>query len=395
MAVLILTRFKPFMVDYKTWLFHSKEQLIIFTPLKYKKAYEEDGYNLVIGFEDFDNDNIIFFRANKYFHEIGFSTIIALDERDIIRAAILRQEYNIVGQKLESALAYRNKIIMKSLLQKQNIPVVPFAPVNCLFDIYKFIQTYNYPVVLKPISGMGGLNTYIIYSDNDLYSILQINTLKDYMIEKYMDCPMGTFDGIVINNKIIFSSSCLYFNPRINYNQPLALSILSPKDDLFYKLKTYGEQIISTLPSVETSVFHCEIFINNDTLLLCECASRSPGGKIDECIKQSYGINMNEYVCKSLFSLPTLNNFKFKTYTGSIMIPKQRGILKKIPTEYPFKWVTEIEYRYHCGDKIEPTKLNGDVLMTIVLKGNSVSEISARCTETIDFINKSITISPC
>lgn len=392
MAVLILTRFKPFMVNYKKWLYAFNEQLIIFTPKKHEESYKKEGYDLVIGFDDFDNDNLIFFHANTLFNTMGFNNIIALDERDIIRAALLRQEYNLPGQKVSSAIAYRNKLIMKTFLQKQNISVPPFAPVHSLFDIFNFTKKHNYPIVLKPVEGMGGQNTYVIYSDNDLLDVLQNNHLKNYMIEKYMNCSMGTFDGVVVRNKIIFSSSCLYFKPRLKYHEPLSLSILSENDALFNKLKKYGERVINALPPMETSVFHCEIFIDGENLLLCECASRSPGGKIDECISQSYGINMNEFVCKSLFTENYPSAFSFKEYTGSIMIPKKEGILKKIPSKYPYDWITEIENRFSCGDKLEPTKLNGDVLMTLVVKGTSSSEIKDRCAQVINFINQNVII---
>lgn len=393
MAVLILSRYKVFMVDYKNWLKDYTDKIIIFTHLKYEQDYKNAGYETVIGFEDFNDDNAIFAYTQKIFNKFQINRIIALDERDIIRAAYLREQYSIIGQCVESALAYRNKIKMREYLLDNNIPVIPFKSINHKDDVYRFIDMYKYPVVLKPVAGMGALNTFIINNDEELNEVFDNIDLDDFMIEKFMDCPMGTFDGIIIKNKLVFSSSCIYFKPRIKYNEVLSLSILSERDDLYHKLKVYGESVIKALPDVFTSVFHCEIFIDKQGLFLCECASRSPGGKIDECIRESYGINMNEVCSKAIVDIDTAINGTFKKYTGSVLIPKKSGILLEIPDQIPFDWVTEVECRVKRGEMMKKTKLNGDVLMTVVVEGKTVFEIKERCNMVEKFIINSVKIN--
>ena len=56
---------------------------------------------------------------------------------------------------MNSALEYRDKVIMKNKLNQHNIKTPLYAPIESSVDLIAFIQKYGYPVVLKPRKGFG------------------------------------------------------------------------------------------------------------------------------------------------------------------------------------------------------------------------------------------------
>lgn len=82
-----------------------------------------------------------------------FSNVVFQAEQDIIRAARLRKFLKIeqpYTQTLESALCFRDKIIMKERLQTKNINVPKFKRIESTDDIFFFIKENGFPVVIKP-----------------------------------------------------------------------------------------------------------------------------------------------------------------------------------------------------------------------------------------------------
>ena len=88
--------------------------------------------------------------------------IVAAEELNTLNAAYLREKYNLPGSSSSLILNYRNKVLQKTILKKENIRVPKFIPVkNQLNNIGKknIYDTLSHilkiPFILKPID-MGG-----------------------------------------------------------------------------------------------------------------------------------------------------------------------------------------------------------------------------------------------
>ena len=103
------------------------------------------------------HSDLLEIEAIHLFEEHPYRAIIALDESDIIRAARLREYLGLKGQHLESAIAFRNKCVMKSIAQNHGIPCASFTPLRSVVDLYDFVKKQKLPVILKPIDEMGSI----------------------------------------------------------------------------------------------------------------------------------------------------------------------------------------------------------------------------------------------
>lgn len=115
-------------------------------PLSAKSAYKH-----IEGFSGWDLNGLVEQRALELHREHKFTHVVALSEEDLIRAARLRQALGVrTGQQLESALRFRDKVLMKDAVAAKGLAVPTYAAVDCAMDLISFVQKHGFPVGACP-----------------------------------------------------------------------------------------------------------------------------------------------------------------------------------------------------------------------------------------------------
>lgn len=91
-------------------------------------------------------------KAAELHKKYGFSRIVYQAEQDVLRAAQIRELLGLAGQSVETALRFRDKVIMKeSLLARPdvitNVLIPAFTRVTGVKSILDFVAKYDYPIV--------------------------------------------------------------------------------------------------------------------------------------------------------------------------------------------------------------------------------------------------------
>lgn len=356
MGILILTRLGKshnYISNFKEWLTDYSGELIVLTRAEIVKDFED--YTKVYGVEDFDSDNLFYTTSIKIFKEFNIDRVIALDERDIIRAARLRERYGIKGQNVASALSFRNKYLMKKYVENSKIPLPAYSKTNDILDILDFINIHHFPVVIKNLDGFGGYRTHILNNYKTLDNILNNYNFDNKLIESYIDADVYETDGIFMDNEIKFISCARNSNPPIHINQKkdIWVELIEPYQEIFEILKDSTEEILKNLPYTPNTVFHCELYVDKDfNIIFCEIASRTVGRRISEAIKISYNIDLNE--CQSrlqanLDITKILTNAKYTRSSAVYISTIKTQKLISYPKKLPFEGV--IEYWPRISEK--------------------------------------------
>jgi phosphoglycolate phosphatase-like HAD superfamily hydrolase len=103
---------------------------------------------------------------------VPVSVVVARAEPDLLRAARLRDRLGLPGQGYHSALAFRDKVVMKRRLAVARIPVPAFAPIDTALDLLEFIERHGLPVVVKPARGSGSLGVSVVRTSGELDALL-------------------------------------------------------------------------------------------------------------------------------------------------------------------------------------------------------------------------------
>lgn len=342
------------------------------------------------------NDDFLEIMAVREYEKEKYDSIIIHSEYDVLRAARLREYLNISGQKVNSAIAYRDKYIMKKLVSEANIQVPAFNKIESALDIYHFIKTNDFPTVIKPRLGMGGQGITVLRNMNDLELFLKAGIPNMHMVEKFVDAEMYHVDGIALNGNIIFLSSSKYLQNCLSYqdNKPSGSFILHPNNIMLTRLWKSVQKIISALPSSLVLAFHAEMFhTKDDEILLCEIASRIGGGRITETVQNVFGVNLRKEWARAECGLNVLESLKPKEVNelqGFLIIPPMEGVLESIPDSLPFEWIVDYRRTANSGMHFRKSTSSVDSIATLILKGSNEQILEQNMRTTLEWLNENI-----
>ncbi len=339
----------------------------------------------------------------KINQEYSLDSIIAFDEFDLLRAARLREHLKITtGQSYESALAFRDKFIMKSYLRNSNIQVPPHAKITCALEAIEFFSA-NPLMILKPIRGAGAEKTIVIKSLEELNSTIASNLFfghyhfSNLIAEKYIHGEMYNINGFVLNNEIVFMWPNKYYNTCLDmvHGKIMSHYTLSPDNPMVPRLMDYTRKVLTLLPTPKDTAFHLEVFhTEKDELFFCEIASRLCGGLLTTEWESSFGINPvhEDFLIQAGSTQAWDIERKFssvpKMISGHVEIPSKIGVLRSLPESLPFAWVKKYEKKRQVNDVVNSVKSIMDRVAQISFVADSESQFISRLSELTEWFEK-------
>ncbi|CAF1263380.1 unnamed protein product [Rotaria sp. Silwood1] len=273
-----------------------------------------------------------------------YTRIIAPRETDLLLAAELREKYGIDGQTWQSALCFRDKALMKSILETSKIRVPKFTLIRSREDIDDYLTKTNhtYPVVIKPTLMSGSRNVTIIKSYNEILEWLMKHDFDsiDWEIEEYIEGDFFHIDGLIQNGDIIAIWPSKYVIPcaEISYDKLDCSYIIPDNHVLLQPLCLITEKVVKELQLYSQyklcSAFHMELFYsNNQEIVFCEVASRVGGCRIHENWSRAFDIDLYEQHVNMLLgqAIHIQQPIRPKLLVGTLRIPSKLGTIIRIP----------------------------------------------------------------
>lgn len=306
MTTLIMTRQSARLAPFGEWLGPQIEQAHLF--VEATRAREYSGFRAVHPFEDYETSALVELDALRLGREQRVDRIVATSETDILRAARLRTCLSIPGQRWDSALAFRNKLVMKRQLdgRARQVRVPAYREVIEAFDIIQFIEEQGYPAIVKPIDGFNTIGATVLRNDGDLRALLGGGIGRGLEIERLIEGDMFHVDGFVADGELLLCWPSRYVRDlgvaryggaldraRAPHTWTNAGYMLPPGSPLTMRLRDAAEEILRLMPTPPSTSFHLELFLtSNDEIFFCEIASRTAGAFIAPMLEQAFGINL-------------------------------------------------------------------------------------------------------
>ncbi len=127
-----------------------------------------------------------------------------------------------------------DKIALKILAEKTEVPTLPWSEIKDLEDVYEFASMHGYPVVIKVATHRGGKGYRVVWSSND--------------VEKAVD-------AIRKEAKTIFKDLRLYVEPYLEYAKYIEVQVLGDGDNIVHlyerecSIQRKGQKLIKEAPS--------------------------------------------------------------------------------------------------------------------------------------------------
>lgn len=199
-----------------------------------------------------------------------------------------RAELGIAGMSPSTMLNFRDKAVMKDRLVAAGVPCARHRSVATTEDAREFAAQVGYPLIVKPLSGVGARETHQCDNQEDFEEVLESDPPchnHPLQLEEFVQGAEHSLDTISLNGKALWHSITRYLpNPlEVLRNPWMQWRILTPReiDDPEYDdIRRVGEQALSAL-GMETNISHLEWFRRPDgRVVVSEVAARPPGSRI-------------------------------------------------------------------------------------------------------------------
>src|SRR4051812_35188405 len=135
-------------------------------------------------------------------------------EAHSMAAAQVRENCSIPGTSVRTAWLCRDKPSMKETLRAAGVPTAASAAVSTADEVRDFARTVGYPLILKPRSGAGSLDTTRVDNDTELDAALAMfggQHVDSIAVEEYIEGHEGFYDTLSIDGRPAIDFVSHYF----------------------------------------------------------------------------------------------------------------------------------------------------------------------------------------
>ncbi|MBW8308162.1 MAG: ATP-grasp domain-containing protein [Candidatus Paracaedibacteraceae bacterium] len=352
-----------------------------------KKTELKNIFKEVVFVDEYYDSSEVEIEALKLHKAYRYNRIVtpANGESDLIRAASLRSYLNLEGQSYESALAFRDKFIMKEEVSKAGIKTPEYSLINSTIDLLNFVDRVGYPIIIKPLRGVASINTRIFRTNEELINFLKLTNFSfekiPMLAESYIEGKMFHVDGIVINGEVKAIWPSIYIGTAMDMvnGSFFANHLLSKENPMNFYICEFAKRVLSALPTPKSTVFHLELFQNRQNdLIFCEIASRAGGGYTNSIWTEAFEIPLRDifYKIQAGLEIPKITlDFVPSCIPSSVVLPKKSGKIIKISQKCPLDYVSRYKTFFREGDITEETTDTMSPILSSLIIGESEGDI--------------------
>lgn len=230
--------------------------------------------------------------------------VVALEEFDVMTAALIREHFCLPGMNSSSARTFRDKLRMAEAAKAAGVEVPDFVPLIHPADIAEFIERVPPPWILKPRSDVSAIGIRKVEHPGDVWKIVdelnQRDSLRErasyYLLARFVKGEVFHVDSIVNNGRVAFAGANRYGRPPLEVahlggayvSRTIAHGAADEK-----KLLAINRKLIKGL-GLERGAAHAE-FIKSDAdgqFYFLEVAARVGGAYIAEVLEAATGLNL-------------------------------------------------------------------------------------------------------
>lgn len=230
--------------------------------------------------------------------------VIALEEFDVVTAALMREHLCLPGLSSSRAKIFRDKLSMAVYSRRAGINVPEFVQLVNHDEINDFMQRVPGPWVIKPRSDVSAIGIKKVDQPDDVWgAIEEMNARQNlrerssyYLLARFIPGEVFHVDSLVNNGKVVFAGANQYGRPpmQVAHQGGAYISRTVVRGSADEKaLLQLNRKLIKAL-GLERGATHAE-FIRSDAdgqFYFLEIAARVGGAYIAEVLEAASGVNL-------------------------------------------------------------------------------------------------------
>jgi formate-dependent phosphoribosylglycinamide formyltransferase (GAR transformylase) len=206
-------------------------------------------------------------------------------EAHTLAAAQARENCTIPGTSVRTAWLCRDKPSMKDALRAAGVPTAASTAAGTAAEVLAFADAVGYPLILKPRSGAGAMDTTRVDNRADLDVALGAfggQGVQSIAVEEFVEGHEGFYDTVSVEGQPALDFVSHYFpnvldamrTPWIS-PQFISTNRVDTAED-YRQLRELGQRVNEAL-GIGTSATHMEWFFGPKGLRFSEIGCRPPG----------------------------------------------------------------------------------------------------------------------
>jgi len=230
--------------------------------------------------------------------------IVALEEFDVVTAALMREHLCLPGLSSSGAKIFRDKLSMAVHSQRAGINVPEFVPLVNADEVDDYMKRVPGPWVIKPRSDVSAIGIRKVSEPQEVWhAIDEMNERENlrerasyYVLARFIPGEVFHVDSVVNEGKVVFAGTNQYGRPpmQVAHHGGAYVSRTLMRGSADEKeLLTINKKLVRAL-GLERGATHAE-FIKSDAdgkFYFLEIAARVGGAYIAEVLEAASGINL-------------------------------------------------------------------------------------------------------
>ena len=230
--------------------------------------------------------------------------IVALEEFDVVIAALAREHLCVRGMNSVTAKTFRDKLSMSVKARDAGIRVPEFVPALNHEEIREYLERVPPPWVLKPRSDVSAIGIRKMDREEEVWPLIeemnQRETLRErasyYLLSQFIRGEVFHVDSLVENSRVVFAGVNKYGRPPLvvahgggaYVSQTIEYGSVDQR-----RLLDINRRLIKAM-GMQTGATHAE-FIKSEAdgeFYFLEIAARVGGAYIADVLEAASGINL-------------------------------------------------------------------------------------------------------
>jgi carbamoylphosphate synthase large subunit len=206
-------------------------------------------------------------------------------ESHTMAAAQVREACSIPGTSVRTAWLCRDKPSMKEALRSAGVPTAASTGASTADEVREFARAVGYPLILKPRSGAGALDTTRADNDTELDAALALfgsQQVDSIAVEEFIEGHEGFYDTVSVDGRPAIDFVSHYYP---NVLEAMRTRWISPQFIATNRVESVGDyqqlrdlgHLVNEALGIGTSATHMEWFFGPKGLKFSEIGCRPPG----------------------------------------------------------------------------------------------------------------------
>jgi biotin carboxylase len=295
--------------------------------------------------------------------------IVPVDDAGVVVAALAADRMGMAHNPPEAVAATRNKVQMRRLLDRSEVPQPTFRLLGQSDDPSEVAEQVGYPLVVKPLGLSGSRGVIKVTSPSDLEQTVErvrlINITsgsspsEPLLMEAFMPGPEVAVEGLVWNGRLevlaVFDKPEALDGPYFEETIMVAPSTLHP--EMLEEVERVAGLAVSAI-GIANGPVHAELRITDGRVGVLEVAARSIGGLCGRTLRFGLsGDSLESLIIEQALGKPQ-DGRRLLGSTGVLMIPIPAGGrlagVDGIGEVSALPHVTGVEITVPVGSRIRP-----------------------------------------